>query len=320
MLGTGMAVLPRATATSTRCWPGSAGEIIAGPARYRDSAPDQHAGFVPHAESLARDGASPAPPRPDAVEYRSRRARAVDCPTRSKRCRSACKLGRHAGLLVRRPVRNRMRGTPHVARANPATKKMRRGVRACAGAEAGRQARRGEAEPGRVLAARLSGVHREGLLTWIGEVEASTPSMRDRREGRDRLRHRGRPGVRRRTAARRSPRRHRARHQSGQAHLRFEHPGSASGAEVVVVREGEKAREIRVQFGDGAGSAAPDSPPPGAEAGVAARGPATSRTLAYVLGGVGIASAGVGVVFWARQRAPRTTPRAAANPTAPMPR
>ncbi len=265
----------RATATSTRCSPGSAGGSspvrrgICGIPR-RTGMP----GFVPHAESLARDGAS--------------RLRHARMPWNIGQGARAPLIVQHApqavplclwsfGTPCARSPRSSpccaiaVAGAPHVARADPATE---RGAAAYERAQEQKQGGKPvEAKRSLVVCSQpgCPAFIAKDCSRWIGEVEASTPSNSviaakdatgsdivdvqvfvDERPLVDHL-----DG----TALAMNP---------GKHTFRFEHPGSASERQVVVVREGEKAREIRVQFGDGAGSAAPDSPPPGDEAGVAA--------------------------------------------------
>lgn len=81
--------------------------------------------------------------------------------------------------------------------------------------------------------------------------------------------------------------------------LRFEHKGNKPVEKKVVIREGEKARVIKVQFGSPNKAApAPVSKPAAGSGGSPAVGAeattshASSKTLAYVLGGVGVVGLG----------------------------
>jgi hypothetical protein len=82
----------------------------------------------------------------------------------------------------------------------------------------------------------------------------------------------------------------------GKHTLRFEHAGAEPVEKKVLIREGEKARVIKVQFGSPEEAAAAQ-PKQGAASGGGAAGVDTSsggssKTLAYVLGGVGIVGLG----------------------------
>ncbi len=73
--------------------------------------------------------------------------------------------------------------------------------------------------------------------------------------------------------------------------LRFVHQGDPAVDKHVLVREGEKARVIAVQF-----AARPEQAPPPASVKTPASSP--SKTWAYVLGGAGVVSLGIGGAFW----------------------
>lgn len=81
----------------------------------------------------------------------------------------------------------------------------------------------------------------------------------------------------------------------GQHTLRFEHEGAKPVEKKVLIREGEKARLIKVQFGSPATAA---TPPKGGASSSAAVGGETStkhastKTLAYIFGGVGVVGLG----------------------------
>ncbi len=79
----------------------------------------------------------------------------------------------------------------------------------------------------------------------------------------------------------------------GQHTLHFEHEGAKPVDKKVLIREGEKARVIKVQFGSPA-KAATSSQPSGSAAvgGETSTGHGSSKTIAYVLGGVGIVGLG----------------------------
>ena len=79
----------------------------------------------------------------------------------------------------------------------------------------------------------------------------------------------------------------------GQHTLRFEHESAEPIEKKLLIREGEKARVIKVQF---AAPEAPAAPAPAAASGDAgidtSKGGSSSKTLAYILGGVGVVGLG----------------------------
>lgn len=82
----------------------------------------------------------------------------------------------------------------------------------------------------------------------------------------------------------------------GQHTLRFEHEGAPPIEKKVLVREGEKARVIKVQF-EAPATSNTSTPGGGSKADAGARvdtssGGSSSKTIAYVLGGVGIVGLG----------------------------
>jgi len=78
----------------------------------------------------------------------------------------------------------------------------------------------------------------------------------------------------------------------GKHTLRFEHAGAEPVEKKVLIREGQKARVIKIQFGSTKKPAAGQPKPGSGSASVDTSGGGFSKTIAYVLGGVGIVGLG----------------------------